>query len=230
MENKGKSNILVLAPHADDEVLGCGATIRKRAEEGFDVYVAIMTNAHVGYPERYGEDGILQVREEALKAHELLGVRKTFFYDFPAPKLDQYPSCEIADTITSIIRTYRIESVYLPWMGDSHVDHKVVFSAGMVACRPTCGCGVKAVFAYETLSETEWAYPLASEYFIPNYYESLSRGQLEYKLAAMSCFVSQLREYPESRSLKGLEVLARLRGVTISAELAEAFMLLRKIE
>lgn len=230
MGNKRKSNILILAPHADDEVLGCGATIGKKVEEGSDVYVAIMTNAHVGYPERYDEDGIFQVRGEALKAHELLGIRKTLFYDFPAPKLDQYPSCEIAETITSIIRTYCIDSVYLPWKGDSHVDHKVIFSAGMVACRPTSGCSVKAVFAYETLSETEWAYPLASEYFIPNYYESLSKEQFERKLAAMSCILSQLREYPESRSLKGLESLARLRGVTISTELAEAFMLLRKIE
>ena len=224
------NKILVIAPHADDEVLGCGATIRKKVEEGADVYVVVMTNAHVGYPERYTEAGIRRVREEALRAHGVLGVKETLFRDFPAPKLDQYPVCEIAESIVSILKEFQIDTVYIPWKGDSHADHKVVFSAAMVACRPTRLCGVRTIFAYETLSETEWAYPLPSEVFVPNYFETLSKDQMERKFKAMECFASQLREYPESRSLEGLEALAKLRGVTVNTELAEAFMLLRAIE
>lgn len=227
MEN---SSILVVAPHADDEVLGCGATIRKKAEAGAEVRVAVMTNAHAGYPERYTEEEISRVRSEALKAHGILGVTETLFRDFPAPKLDQHPVCEIAESISAILREYRVDTVYVPWKGDSHVDHKVIFSAAMVACRPTGACTVRTVLAYETLSETEWAWPLASEFFVPNYYEELSRGQFDGKLRAMECFSSQLRKYPESRSLEGLEALAKLRGVTVSTELAEAFMLIRKVE
>ncbi len=227
MEN---NSILVVAPHADDEVLGCGATIRKKVDEGADVRVVVMTNAHVGYPERYSEAGINRVRTEALKAHGILGVKETLFRDFPAPRLDQYPVCEIAESISAILREYRVDTVYLPWKGDSHVDHKVIFSAAMVACRPTRACSVRTVLAYETLSETEWAWPLASEFFVPNYYEGVSRSQFDSKLRAMECFASQLRVYPESRSLDGLEALAKLRGVTVSTKLAEAFMLIRYVK
>ena len=81
--------ILVIAPHADDEVLGCGGTIKKKAREGDEVYVLIMTNAHVGAPELFSENLISRVRGEALKAHVLLGVKQTVFFDFPAPVLDQ---------------------------------------------------------------------------------------------------------------------------------------------
>ena len=84
-------NILVVAPHADDEILGCGATIYKMIQEGHNVYVLIMTNASKSDPNIFPEKGIQRVRTEALEAHRLLGVKQTFFFDFPAPALDQYP-------------------------------------------------------------------------------------------------------------------------------------------
>ena len=78
-------NVLVIAPHADDEVLGCGATISKLSKAGCNVYVLISTNASVGAPELFGPDIIRQVRSEALEAHKLLGVKETTFLELPAP-------------------------------------------------------------------------------------------------------------------------------------------------
>ncbi|MFW9596375.1 MAG: PIG-L deacetylase family protein, partial [Paludibacter sp.] len=78
-------NVLVIAPHPDDEVLGCGATIAKLASEGNNVYILVATR---GTERFYSDDKIQNVRNEALKAHILLGVKKTFFLDFPAPELD----------------------------------------------------------------------------------------------------------------------------------------------
>ena len=77
--------ILVIAPHADDEILGCGATMAKEISDGNDVYVLICTNAHVGAPELFSEESILRVRQEAVNAHHFLGVKDTLFLDFHLP-------------------------------------------------------------------------------------------------------------------------------------------------
>ncbi|WP_058369821.1 PIG-L deacetylase family protein [Psychrobacter sp. ENNN9_III] len=58
-------NVLVVAPHADDEVLGCGGTIAKHVRHGDNVYVAIMTNAAVGAPELFNSERMEFVRSEA---------------------------------------------------------------------------------------------------------------------------------------------------------------------
>ena len=94
------NNILIIAPHADDELLGCGATIAKKIDNGDNVYVLVMTNAHIGAPELFSEDNIYTVRAEAKKAHAFLGIKETVFLDFPAPKLDQHPSYQMSIEIS----------------------------------------------------------------------------------------------------------------------------------
>ena len=148
-------NILVVAPHADDEVLGCGGTIAKHTRLGGTVYVAIMTNAAVGAPELFGFDGIDAVRVEAIKAHKILGVKETLFYDFPAPQLDQYPQYKIANALSALIKEKNIDTLYIPHKGDLHLDHGVIYNASLVAARPLPGQSIRHIYAYETLSETE---------------------------------------------------------------------------
>lgn len=225
-----KNNILVIAPHADDEVLGCGGTIKKKTSEGNEVYVLVMTNAHVGAPELFSEEMISSVRKEAMEAHVLLGVKQTLFLDFPAPVLDQYPSYKMSCKIVEILREFSIDTVYLPHGGDIHKDHQMVFEAGLVACRPVDGCGVKRVYVYETLSETEWGIPSASRVFIPVLFESILENYFESKLLAMKCFKSQLKNFPASRSLEAIKALAEFRGATINTNRAEAFMVIREIQ
>ena len=94
--------ILVIAPHADDEVLGCGATMAKACANGDEVYVLICTNASVGAPELFSEDIIKQIRKEAVTAHKLIGIMETFFLEFPAPVLDQYPRYKMSNEISAI--------------------------------------------------------------------------------------------------------------------------------
>lgn len=221
-------NVLIVAPHADDELLGCGGIIAKYGERKDNVYVAIMTNAHVGDSELFTSQAIEQVRNEALNAHKLLGVKETFFYDFPAPRLDTSPSYQISIELAKLYAKLRITKLYLPHRGDIHNDHSVIFKAGLVAARPINNCSVKTILTYETLSETEWAAPFGSDVFIPTVYEEIT-GYLTKKLEAMKCFSSQLKKFPHSRSLETIETLAKFRGSTIGKESAEAFALIRDI-
>ena len=78
-----KNKLLVVAPHADDEIIGCGGTIAKAVNQGDEVYIVIVTNANLGAPELFNEESIKKVRSEAIKAHKYLGVKETVFLDFP---------------------------------------------------------------------------------------------------------------------------------------------------
>ena len=224
------NKILVIAPHADDEVLGCGATMAKACVKGDEVFVLICTNASVGAPELFSAELIKQIRSEAVTAHRLIGIKETFFLEFPAPALDQYPRYKMSNEISAVIRKIGADTVYIPHRGDCHKDHTIIHESAMVACRPLANCTVKHVYAYETLSETEWGEPIAADFFVPVKYNTFTVDEFQKKLDAMTCFKSQLYPFPASRSLEAIEALAKYRGCTVSAERAEAFEVLRDID
>jgi LmbE family N-acetylglucosaminyl deacetylase len=219
-------NILVVAAHPDDEVLGCGGVIARHVSRGDRVDVVVVTR---GAPDLYDENQVKTLRKELEAAHALLGISAVHFLDFPAPRLDLIPSHELADAIGAHITSIRPDIVYIPHRGDLHSDHRCVFSASLVAARPIGSRVVRRLLSYETLSETEWAAPIAEDAFLPSVFVDI-RGQLEKKKQAMAAYRSQLREFPHPRSLQGVESLARLRGSTAGVPAAEAFQLIREIE
>lgn len=219
------TKILVIAAHPDDEVLGCGGVIAKHTAQDDEVRVLIVTR---GIPEIFPPEVINGTREELKQAHQLLGISQTYFLDFPAPDLDTIPRRQIADKIGAVIAEYQPETVYTHHYGDIHHDHKAVFQATLVAARPHPTCPVQKILCYETLSETEWAPPFGDDAFIPTIFIDIS-AYLQKKLAAMSCYQSQLKKAPHARSLEAIEAQARLRGSTVHLAAAEAFMLVREI-
>lgn len=219
-------NILVIAPHPDDEVLGCGGVMTKYASTGNKVHVLIMSR---GVSHLYGPDKIDNVRREAREAQKIIGVTDTRFLDFPAPELDRVSLAEISRAIEKVLMEWKIDVLFLPHKGDIHNDHRVVFKAAMVAARPINACTVKEIYCFETLSETEWAHPFSNDVFIPNFFVDIT-DYFNTKIEAMKCFKSQLREYPSSRSLEALEALSKFRGSTVGYHYAEAFMIVRVIE
>ena len=80
--------VLVFAPHPDDEVLGVGGTMAKRAANGDEVYVCVVTK---GTAPIFESDFIEKGREECRKADRFLGVKETIFLDFPAAMLETVP-------------------------------------------------------------------------------------------------------------------------------------------
>lgn len=222
-------NVLVVAPHADDEVLGCGGSIAKHVRSNDTVYVAIMTNAAIGAPELFDVKTLELVRAEALASHKTLGVKKTFFYDFPAPQLEQYPQYKIANVLNSLIKEKEIDIMYIPHKGDLHLDHGVIYNASLVAARPLPGQTVRHIYAYETLSETEWGHPTVDAVFIPRYFNVLNDNDFAIKIKAMECFSSQLKVFPNTRSIKAIEHLSALRGAYVGTNNAESFDIIRSI-
>lgn len=218
-------NVLVLAPHPDDEVLGCAGTIARHVAAGDCVRVVVATRGTI---ELYSDEQVAFTRQEALKSHALLGVHETRFFEFPAPALDTVPRYKLASAIAKVLTEWQIETLYIPHHGDIHSDHFHLHHAALVAARPLAQCPVRRILAYETLSETEWAPPQKDAVFYPTVFIDISE-HLQKKLDAMQCFESQVKPPPNARSLQNIEALARYRGATVASHAAESFMLIREI-
>ena len=217
--------ILVVAPHMDDEVLGCGGIMAKYAKEGHEVYVAVVTN---GQPPLFTKEEDDVDKANCLEAHKLLGVKETFFLDLPAAMLDTMPKYKLNGAINKVVQKLVPDELYIPHKGDMHFDHKMINEACMVAVRPRSEEAVKRVYVYETLSETEWDVPSADNYFMPNVFVDIS-DYIDLKIEAMSKFSQQIIEYPSPRSKEGIRSLALNRGMTVYKKYAESFMLIREI-
>lgn len=219
-------NVLVVAPHADDEMIGVGGTIVKHIAQNNKVYICIATK---GAQPIFENAYVDRIRDETIKSHKFIGIEKTYFLDFPAVMLEQIPRHEINGELFRVINETKPDIVYIPHFGDMQKDHQIIAEAAMVAVRPKYEYKIKAVYAYETLSETEWNIPHAANAFIPNVFNDIS-DFLDSKLEAMKIYESQLADFPNPRSLVAIEALARYRGSTINVNAAEAFMLIREIQ
>jgi len=221
------NKVIVVAPHADDEIIGCGATIAKHIKNGDEVYVIIATNASKGSPELYNEEMVKKTRNEAISAHNFIGITKTYFLEFPAPALNAFPEFKISVELFKIFKQILPNIMYLPHPGDIHQDHKAIYRASLVAGRPQGINKIEKIYCYETLSETEWS-PMHEKPFVPNHFVDVT-DTFELKCCAMSFFKSQIKEFPHSRSLETFEALAKFRGSTVGVKRAEAFIVERQI-
>lgn len=213
--------VIVYAPHNDDEVLGVGGTIAKHVSKGDEVYVCEVT---VGK----NKERANLIKKEALEAHKILGIKQTYFLDFPVVGLSTVPTIELNRSIHKITQEIKPDIAYIPHKGDMHKDHSVVAESAMVALRPVDSPQVRAIYVYETLSETEWNIPSVDNAFLPNVYVDIT-DTIDKKIEAMRCYQSQLYDYPHPRSLKAIRALSEMRGSTICVQNAESFMLVRSI-
>ncbi len=223
-------SILILAAHPDDEVLGCGGTIAKLADEGAVVHVAFLAD---GVLSRVGDAQVqmeeLNVRREAAKkACEILGVKSVSFGEFPDNRMDTIASLDIAKALEELIAVHKPEVVFTHHAGDVNIDHRRMHEAVVTACRPQSGHPVKTLLCFEVPSSTEWQLPGSAADFAPNWFVNIS-DTLARKLAALDIYAAELRSWPHPRSLKAVEHLAHWRGATVGVDAAEAFMLGRQL-
>lgn len=210
------TSMLVFAPHPDDEVLGAGGTIIKKAIAGDSVVVCIATLDNYS----------LKRKEESETANRFMGVKETVFLGFPDLGLDSVPHGVLTESIRRVIQEYMPAEVYVPHPGDLHTDHKTLTAAVLVAIRPKYTFAPPLAFTYETLSETGLDYQNPLNHFAPNIYVDIS-DTVEKKIEAMMIHESQLEQFPCSRSRKALEALSIYRGTQAGMKAAEAFSLIR---
>lgn len=218
--------ILVVAPHADDELLGCGGTLLRLQAEGAEVGWLIVTAIEANNESAYAR--IESRRHEIERVRQGLGVmpQHLFELDFPTTRLDEYPINQLVGRFSQVFFDFQPDEVLLPHAHDIHSDHRVVFDAACACTKWFRYPSVKRILSYETLSETDFV--LKPEgIFQPTSYVDISHF-MERKLALLRCYPSELGDHPFPRSETAVRSLAYLRGSQAGFEYAESFQLLRE--
>ena len=213
--------VVVVAPHNDDEILGAGGTMAKMAKQGHEVIVCEVTAGDLN------NEMVQLQKREAVASHELIGV-ETYFMDLPVVGLREMKTTELNHEFQSTLLELNPDMVFIPHKGDMHIDHRMTIEAAMVALRPVTFSNLKAIYVYETLSETDWNTPSVDNAFIPTMFVDITE-EIEIKLEAMKFHASQLCAYPHPRSLEAMKALAMYRGSMVCKNYAEAFMVIREV-
>jgi N-acetylglucosamine malate deacetylase 1 len=126
--------IVVLAPHMDDEIIGCGGTLYKHILEGATVTVVYLTDGRYGgklplpsageQSGRQETDLVAIRRQEALLAMETLGIQHGIFLDAEDGQLSSAHS--LPNRVRQILKKIQPQLVYLPFFLEEHPDHRAV--------------------------------------------------------------------------------------------------------
>jgi LmbE family N-acetylglucosaminyl deacetylase len=218
------SRVLVVAPHPDDETLGCGGTLLRLAREGAEIAWLIVTSMSEGGG--FAKESIETRDREIAKVGELYGFSSVFRLNLPTRQLDTYPVAELIGRLAAVFKSFGPEQVFLPHRRDVHTDHRAVFDAASACTKWFRYNSVRRVVAYETLSETEFTLE-GQPGFHPNYFVDIT-DFLDKKIEIMAVYESEMSQFPFPRSVEAIRALATLRGASSGFKAAEAFQLLRE--
>lgn len=225
------NQVLVVAAHPDDEVLGCGGTVARLAQEGRAVHIAIMvegiTSRHA-QREQADAKQLSRLHQQAHAAAAKMGAKDVVLFRLPDNRLDTVPLLEVVKLVEGLVEKLGPRVIYTHHPGDLNVDHGVINRAVLTATRPGAGGAVQEIYAFEVPSSTEWSFHQLAPAFRPNVFVDIA-DTLEKKIDAMACYDSEIRNFPHPRSPEALRANATRWGSVAGCEAAEAFELVRSI-
>ncbi len=225
-------NILIIAAHPDDEVLGCGGTIARHVSEGDQVYILILAEGITSRDPVRGNskqsNELKAIKNQAQEVAKLLGAVSVKLNNFPDNRMDSVDLLEVIKVIEDEIQLVKPNIVYAHYAGDLNVDHRVTAQAVITALRPSRESSVSAIYAFEILSSTEWTFGVTGPGFRPNHFVDIT-PYFEKKISAMNLYISEMESHPHPRSVEGIKTLAMRRGSQAGLEIAEGFELIRSV-
>lgn len=220
---KESQTILAIVAHADDEALGCGGTLARHAANGDTVHIIIMAD---GVTSRAADAKREPRNNSCFKVAEMLGAQKPILMDLPDNKMDSVPLLDIVQKIEPVIFNLKPDIVYTHHGNDLNVDHVITHKALLTVLRSLPGGFVKAIYAFEVLSSTEWSSPHTGAPFVPDHYVDIS-AHMEKKMQALKAYDEEMRPFPHARSYEAVQALAILRGAQSGLKAAESFSTIR---
>jgi LmbE family N-acetylglucosaminyl deacetylase len=222
--------VLVAAAHPDDEILGVGGTVARHIAKGDKVYAIILGEGQTSrgeHREDIASSVVEKLHKDTIESAMAIGYSDIFFADFPDNRFDEVDLLDIVKVIEKKIKELRPQIIYTHYSGDLNVDHQYTARAVLTATRPIGDYCVDEIYAFETLSSSEWKFDYTAQpAFCPNVFVDITDYYAK-KEKAMKCYVSELCQFPHPRSLEGMDVLSKTRGMAAGMQRAEAFMLVR---
>ena len=210
--NNQQKKIMVIAPHADDEVLGCGGYLLHQAKQGANIIVVLGTIG--GSNERQNFDMRIAETTQVL---ERLGAKWFYLFKDMDAMLDTLPSFEITKRIDQYIEQYRPDEIFINYRS-RHQDHIKMYDCAMASMRLKDGYMPKLVALYE--------YPFVSDGL------DIVRGgkifhdisdNIDEKVELFNLYASQVKDPPSPLNENGIKSLAAIRGLECGMQYAEMF-------
>jgi LmbE family N-acetylglucosaminyl deacetylase len=215
---------LVIAPHPDDELLGCGGSVLRAKAEGDEIHWATVTEAKAEYG--FSQDRVRSRQSEIAQVVTGMEFDSHVSLGFQPAGLNDSQLGDVIASMAGLIEAVQPSIVYLPFAGDVHSDHRMVFNAGMACSKWFRHPSIRKVLSYEIISETDMSLAPGMK-FEPNYFVDIS-NYIDRKLALLKIYESELGEFPFPRSQEAVNALATVRGASSGYHAAEAFMILRE--
>lgn len=225
-------NILAIVSHPDDELLGCGATLRRLSDEGHHVYSCVLSaNAEA----RHERPELGRLHEVTAEAARMVGIRETLSFTFPNIQFNVVPHLEMVRKVEEAIIRFKPSWIFTHYSGDLNIDHRVTYETTMAAAslpqrlsRDLDPHLIERIYLFEVPTSTDWAWPTGGG-FTPNAFFAVERT-LETKIAALRKFEGALKPAPHPRTEETIRAVAKVRGAQINVGAAEAFQLVRHVE
>tara|TARA_B100001115_G_scaffold180778_1_gene173719 strand:+ start:337 stop:1002 length:666 start_codon:yes stop_codon:yes gene_type:complete len=214
--------IVVIAPHPDDETLGCGGTILKHIDNGDEVHWLICTEVDSDFG--WTADQIKRRNEEIKNVSQTFGFTSVIELRLPSTKIDLIPIRDLVEKISKPLHVIEPNILFIPWFMDVHSDHQIISNSFQAFYKWFRYPFIKKAYMYEVLSETEYG-QLGKATFKPNVFVDINT-YLEKKISIMKNYKSEISEFPFPRSVRAIESLAFLRGSQSGFKAAEAFELI----
>ena len=217
--------VLVVAPHPDDETLGCGGTLLKHKSRGDQIYWINVTN--IKEENGYDADKVKTKNEQIAQVNKEFGFDEFIDMGLNQTRLDESALGEMVGQFAEIFQRIQPEIVILPYKFDVHSDHRTIFEAAYSCTKSFRYPFIKKVLMMEVLSETNFS--VCTEGFSPNYFVDIS-DFMDKKIDIMKIYKQEMGAHPFPRSEESIRALGVLRGSTVGCQYAESFMVLRDVD
>ena len=213
--------ILVLSPHPDDEVLGCGGTLLKYSKAEISWIILTKMSLKKGF----SKTKIKQREREILEVKKKLNIKNLVKFNFDTGTLNFSNLTKLISLLKKNVNKFKPDTIFAPHINDAHSDHFFcTYAINSITKSFRCK-ELEQFFLYETLSETNFNF--TKDKFIPNVYFNIEKT-LEKKIHVMKIYKSEIKKHPFPRSKESILALATLRGSESNFQFSEAFQLIFK--
>ena len=217
-------NYLIVAAHPDDEVLGCGGSMKKWSENGDKVDICIMSTEAKARAHRPKDK---ELSDDLQKSSDFLGVNIKYEATFPNIEMNTVPHIRLVQFIESTILESEPDIIITPHPADTNNDHLQTSLACQEAIRlyqrRTDVKPIKEFWFMEIQSSTDWAVNSGLNLFKPNVWVEIGEDGIDNKLKALSMYRGVMRPFPHPRSNEAMKGLAAYRGGQVGYCYAEAY-------
>ena len=225
------SKILVVAAHPDDDLLGCGGTLIKALSLKASIKILFLgegVSSRFDFGHENSKESIKAKKkrmQECINSLNFIGIKNYVFEDRFCTRFDELPLLNLVKSIEREILLFKPTLIFTHNVSEVNIDHQITYKAVEVATRPTKKLSVREIYSFEVVCSGNWTF---NKSFVPTTYVDISK-EFKKKLKAWSFYKNETKPFPFPRSKKGLETLAKFRGMQSFLNYAEAFKLEREI-